>query len=172
MVFTNFQFSFVCFCDFVVKHDFIYFDAFFIFHHSAVFIDSGWNINFDQVHIQSITFTSSTCTTKKRSFSDRISDGFGTEFTDISHRFGTKIHFRTEFGQIGRCPKKPRRKLYFRPKFRPKYISDGFRTVFTQTCLWDIGLTSNGFRTEFNLISYGFQTELNLDSYGFQTELC
>ena len=48
--------------------------------------------------------------------------------------------FRTKFGQIVRCSKKPRRKLYFRPKFRLKYISDGFRTVFAQTQLWDIGL--------------------------------
>ncbi|KEH35188.1 hypothetical protein MTR_3g081460 [Medicago truncatula] len=74
------------------------------------------------------------------SFLDGISDGFGTGFTELSHGIRTKMRFRTEFGQIGRCPKKPRRKSYFHPKFRPKYISDGFRTVFAQTQLWDIGL--------------------------------
>jgi len=50
-------------------------------------------------------------TTKKRSFSNGISDGFGTEFTENSHGFRTEMCFRTEFGQIGRCPKKLRRKL-------------------------------------------------------------
>ncbi|AES88279.1 hypothetical protein MTR_4g051820 [Medicago truncatula] len=70
-------------------------------------------------------------TTKNLSFSD----GFGTEFTELSHGIRTEMHFRTEFGQIGRCPKKPRRKSYFRPKFRLKYNSDGFRMVFAQSQL-------------------------------------
>jgi hypothetical protein len=101
-------------------------------------------------------YSNVTNTTKKRSFSDKISDGFGTEFTENSHGIRTEMCFRTEFGQIGRCPKKPRRKLYFRPKFRPKYISDGFRTVFAQTQLWDIGLNFKRISDEIEFIFLRF----------------
>lgn len=43
------------------------------------------------------------------------------------------MFFRTEFGRISWRLKRPRRKLEIRPKFRPKNISDGFRTELSKT---------------------------------------
>jgi len=68
--------------------------------------------------------------------------------------------FRTDFRQTDCRPKKPRHKI----EFRPKNISDGFRTVFTRTLksklvYWAKHQTDFG-RNQVK-ISYDFRTEIS-----------
>jgi hypothetical protein len=76
VVFTYFQSSFICFCDFVVFawpclfwYLFLCAVCFWFVVLVRCLFDSCWTVSFEQVHIQSITLASSTLQTRKREYS-------------------------------------------------------------------------------------------------------